>query len=101
MKRRVFSLFLPVVLFAGISLLGQEKAGFAQEKNVKPGIKEKSLDLEFKLADWLKKFEVENREVFQGKEVFRKETEEAGLIFLEELKIDGFNEDNFLRFRKD
>ena len=58
MKRRVFSLSLAVVLFAGISLLGQEKAAFAQEKNVKPGIKEKSLDLEFKLADWLKEFEV-------------------------------------------
>ena len=101
MKRRVFSLSLAVVLFAGISLLGQEKAAFAQEKNVKPGIKEKSLDLEFKLADWLKEFEVENCEVFYGKGVFCKEIEEAGLISVEQLKIDGFTENYFLRFRKD
>ncbi len=36
-----------------------------------------------------------------GKEVFRKEIEDAGLTFVEELKIDGFKENYFLRFRKD
>lgn len=36
-----------------------------------------------------------------GKEVFRKEVEEAGLTFVEELKIEGFEENYFLRFRKD
>jgi hypothetical protein len=33
--------------------------------------------------------------------VFRKEIEDAGLTFVEELKIDGFKENYFLRFRKD
>ena len=36
-----------------------------------------------------------------GKQVFRKEIEDAGLTFVEELKIDGFKENYFLRFRKD
>jgi ubiquinone/menaquinone biosynthesis C-methylase UbiE len=36
-----------------------------------------------------------------GKEVFRKEIEEAGLTFVEEVKMDGFKENYFLRFRKD
>jgi ubiquinone/menaquinone biosynthesis C-methylase UbiE len=35
-----------------------------------------------------------------GKEVFRKEIEDAGLTFVEEVKIDGFKENYFLRFRK-
>ena len=36
-----------------------------------------------------------------GKEVFRKEIEDAGLTFVEELKIEGFKENYFLRFRKE
>jgi ubiquinone/menaquinone biosynthesis C-methylase UbiE len=36
-----------------------------------------------------------------GKEVFRKEIEEAGLSFVEEVRIDGFQENYFLRFRKE
>ena len=36
-----------------------------------------------------------------GKEVFRKEIEDAGLVFVEELKIDGFKENYFLRFKKE
>jgi len=36
-----------------------------------------------------------------GKEVFLKEIEDAGLTFVEELQIDGFKENYFLRFRKD
>jgi hypothetical protein len=35
-----------------------------------------------------------------GKEVFRKEIEDAGLTFVEEIKVDGFKENYFLRFRK-
>jgi predicted methyltransferase len=36
-----------------------------------------------------------------GKEAFRKEIEETGLVFVEELKIEGFKENYFLRFRKE
>lgn len=36
-----------------------------------------------------------------GKEVFRKEIEDAGLSFVEEVKIDGLKENYVLRFRKD
>ena len=36
-----------------------------------------------------------------GKAVFRREIEEAGLTFVEELEIPGFEENYFLRFRKD
>ena len=35
-----------------------------------------------------------------GQEVFRKEIEEAGLTFVEEIKIEGFKENYFMRFRK-
>lgn len=35
-----------------------------------------------------------------GQEVFRKEIEDAGLTFVEEVKIDGFKENYFLRFTK-
>jgi predicted methyltransferase len=36
-----------------------------------------------------------------GKEVFKKEIEAAGLVFVEELNIAGFKENYFLRFRKE
>ena len=36
-----------------------------------------------------------------GKEVFRKEIEDAGLTFVEEVKIGGFKENYYLRFRKE
>lgn len=36
-----------------------------------------------------------------GKEVFRKEIEDAGLTFVDEVPVDGFKENYFLRFRKD
>ncbi len=35
-----------------------------------------------------------------GKEVFRKEIEDAGLTFVEEVKIDGMKENYVLKFRK-
>jgi ubiquinone/menaquinone biosynthesis C-methylase UbiE len=41
------------------------------EQSVKPGINAKYLDSELKVDDWLKRFEVESREVFHGrKEIF-------------------------------
>ena len=36
-----------------------------------------------------------------GKEVFKKEIEDAGLTFVEEVKMEGFKENYFLRFRKE
>ena len=72
MKRRLLSLSLPVILLAGISWFGQVKAGLAQEKSMKPGINEKFLDPELKVDDWLKRFEVESREVFHEKEAVLK-----------------------------
>lgn len=36
-----------------------------------------------------------------GKEVFRKEVEDAGLTFVEEVEMAGFKENYFLRFRKE
>ena len=36
-----------------------------------------------------------------GKEVFRKEVEDAGLTFVEEVEMTGFKENYFLRFRKE
>ena len=72
MKRQMISLVLPVVLLAGFSLVGQEKAKVAGEESVKPGINEKFLDPELKVDDWLKRFEVESREVFHEKEAVLK-----------------------------
>ena len=95
MKRRSFSLFLPIILLGGISLSGEEKAGVGLETSLKPRINEKFLDPELKVDDWL------FGHVRAGKQVFRKEIEDAGLTFVEELKIDGFKENYFLRFRKD
>jgi len=36
-----------------------------------------------------------------GKEVFLKEIEDAGLTFVEEVKLEGLQENYFLRFRKE
>lgn len=40
----------------------------AAEESVRPGINEKFLDPELKVDDWLKRFEVESREVFDARE---------------------------------
>ena len=72
MKRRSFSLFLPIILLGGISLSGEEKAGVGLETSLKPRINEKFLDPELKVDDWLKRFEVESREVFHEKETVLK-----------------------------
>lgn len=68
MKRRLLSLSLPIILLGGISLFGEEKTGVSEEKSVKPGINENFLDPKLKVDDWLKRFEVESREVFHEKE---------------------------------
>ncbi|MEN8774909.1 MAG: class I SAM-dependent methyltransferase [Akkermansiaceae bacterium] len=68
----LLSLSLPFVLLVGISLFAQEKPDVAQEKSVKPGINERFLDPELEVDDWLKRFEVESREVFNEKEAVLK-----------------------------
>ena len=56
-------------LAAALAILchAQERA-VAQEESVKPGINEKFLDPELKVDDWLKRFEVESREVFHARD---------------------------------
>lgn len=88
-------------------LIGQGATPQKKEESVRPGINEKYLDPELKIDSWLKRFEGESREVFHAKEkvraskdVFRKEIEDAGLTFIEEVKVEGLKENYFLRFRK-
>jgi len=50
--------------------------------------------IEGKTREWLM------GHVRAGKSVFRKEIEDAGLTFVEEVEIKGFKENYFLRFRK-
>ena len=63
-------LLTPVLLFlSGTSLLfSQEAAAPLAEESVKPGINEGFLDPALKVEDWLKRFEVESREVFQARD---------------------------------
>ena len=66
MRMLLFLVFLPIV-----SLVARESAP-SGEKSVRPGINVRYLDPELKVDDWLKRFEVESREVFHGrKEVLK------------------------------
>ena len=56
-------------------LIGQEATPQKKEESVRPGINEKYLDPELKVDDWL--------------------------TFVEEVKVEGLQENYFLRFRKD
>lgn len=47
----------------------------AAEESVRPGINEKFLDPDLKVDDWLKRFEVESREVFDAREAVLKACE--------------------------
>jgi ubiquinone/menaquinone biosynthesis C-methylase UbiE len=62
MKPRISSLLFPLLLATAATFL------LGQEKSVRPGINEKYLDPELQVDDWLKRFEVESREVFHAKE---------------------------------
>lgn len=46
----------------------QSETQAAAQASVKPGINEKFLDPNLKVADWLKRFEVESREVFDARD---------------------------------
>jgi len=63
-------LLTPVLLFlSGTSLLfSQEATAPLAEESVKSGINEGFLDPALKVEDWLKRFEVESREVFQARD---------------------------------
>ena len=56
-----------VALLAVSFVLGQ-RGGTGEEKSVRPGINEKFLDKNLKVSEWLERFEVESREVFQARE---------------------------------
>jgi ubiquinone/menaquinone biosynthesis C-methylase UbiE len=64
MKARTFLLSLPLAAMVALSVFGQDKPGDQGKVSVKPGINEKFLDPDLKVAEWLKRFEVESREVF-------------------------------------
>lgn len=49
-------------------LMGQEAAPSAPAKSVKPGINQKFLDPALNVDEWIKRFEVESREVFRGRQ---------------------------------
>lgn len=59
MKNRTFLSFL---LLSCSVLIAQ-----AQEKSVKPGINKKFLDPELQVDDWIKRFEIESREVYAAR----------------------------------
>ena len=59
------------LIFAGFCLpvvAQAQVATPAAEESVKPGINEKFLDPNLKVDDWLKRFEVESREVFDARQ---------------------------------
>ena len=73
------------LLFSGLCLSATSLAQVATpatEDSVKPGINEKFLDPNLKVDDWLKRFEVESREVFHA----RQEVLDACEVKKEELR---------------
>jgi ubiquinone/menaquinone biosynthesis C-methylase UbiE len=62
-----YGLYLASVAFVFICSNSLAQDTVAQE-SVKPGINEKFLDPNLKVADWLKRFEVESREAFDARE---------------------------------
>lgn len=58
-----------LLLFAIVTLLpiSAKEGAPSLEKSVKPGINRPYLDAELKVDDWLKRFEVESREVFHAR----------------------------------
>lgn len=59
-----------LMLFVALtsSLPAQETAPATAEKSVKPGINKRFLDPELDVDEWVKRFEVESREVFRGRQ---------------------------------
>ena len=55
-------------LLLAFSLVIPATAQTPKEESVRPGINEKFLDPDLKVDDWLKRFEVESREVFHARE---------------------------------
>lgn len=67
-------LLLLLIILPGLQSLGQE-APRSGEESVKPGINTRYLDPALKVDDWLKRFEVESREVFHNREAILKACE--------------------------
>ena len=79
-----------------------EKGG---EDSVRPGVNKSFIDPNLDVDAYVKRFEIESRDwlighVRAGKEVFRAEIQDTGFTLVEEKKIDGFEENYFLKFRK-
>jgi ubiquinone/menaquinone biosynthesis C-methylase UbiE len=69
MKTKPWSLVIPLLLAAAATLLvGKENPPATPETSVRPGINESYLDPNLKVDDFLKRFEVESREVFHERE---------------------------------
>ena len=64
MKRVLSSLFAAALT---ASFVFAQDAAPKTEESVRPGINEKFLDPNLKVDDWLKRFEVESREVFDAR----------------------------------
>lgn len=56
---------LPLLLLSTLAILVVAKESPAPETSVKPGINQNFLDPNLKVDEWLQKFEVESREVFE------------------------------------
>lgn len=65
---RMILLLVPLLLVGVVSILGQENEASTTKESVKPGINERFLDPDLEVDDWLRRFEVESREVFQERE---------------------------------
>jgi len=68
MKTRYQTLLAPLFLLAVASIVIGQESKPEGKQSVKPGINKSYLDPDLKVDDWLKRFEVESREVFHAKE---------------------------------
>jgi len=66
--KKSLPVFCALMLVPLLTLFAQGPSDRPAEESVKPGINEKFLDPNLKVADWLKRFEVESREVFHARD---------------------------------
>lgn len=57
----------PYVLSVRLKMSELDSLAASNEESVRPGINEKFLDPKLKVADWLKRFEIESREVYSAR----------------------------------
>ncbi|QDT78215.1 hypothetical protein Mal35_16460 [Gimesia maris] len=66
--RVLFFALLAVISLHVSPAMGQKAAPTTPAQSVKPGINQKFLDPELDVNEWVKRFEVESREVFRGRQ---------------------------------